>query len=101
MRKSATSATVRFNLVFLQPLVAGSVVICPGIAHAYMGEQFINNVAMYVIAPVAFFMIIITLGAAMVKPDIAKHSGYVAIVAVVLFGVIKLGNQIINWMQAG
>ena len=89
------------NLLFLQVLVAGAVVICPDVAHAYMGEQFINNVAMYIIAPIAFFMIVITLGAAMVKPDIARTSGYVAVVAVVLFGVIKLGNQIINWMQAG
>lgn len=89
------------NLAFAQLLIAGALVICPDVAHAYMGEQFINNVAMYIIAPVAFFMIVITLGAAMVKPDIAKTTGYVAVVAVVLFGVIKLGNQVINWMQAG
>ena len=89
------------NLLFLQVLVAGAVVICPNVAHAYMGEQFINNTAMYIIAPIAFFMIVITLGAAMVRPDVAKTTGYVAVVSVVLFGVIKLGNQIINWMQAG
>ena len=92
---------LNLNLLFLQVLVAGAVVICPDVAHAYMGEQFINNVAMYIIAPIAFFMIVITLGAAMVRPDVAKTTGYVAVVAVVLFGVIKLGNQIINWMQAG
>jgi hypothetical protein len=82
-----------------QLFVFAMVAICPNVAHAYMGQEFLNNVASYVIAPIALFMIVITLGAAMVKPDIAKSTGYVAVVAVALFGIIKLGGNIVTWLQ--
>ena len=45
-------------------------------------------------------LIIITIGAAMVKPDMAKTAGYVALVAVVLLALMKGGGAVLDSLNS-
>ena len=75
--------------------------VYPCVAQAYMGQATLEWVSLTILAPLAFLLIIITIVAAFVKPDIAKQAGYIAIIAVVLLALIKGGGAIINTLQAG
>lgn len=72
----------------------------PSLADAYMGQQVLTWAATNILGPLAFLMIIITVVAAFVKPDLVKQAGYTAILAVVLFLLIRFGNDIISKLQA-
>ncbi len=84
-----------------QLMLFGALVFYPCVAQAYMGQATLEWVSMTIIAPLAFLLIIITIVAAFVKPDVAKQAGYIAIIAVVLLALIKGGGAIINTLQAG
>lgn len=72
--------------------------LLPALAQAYMGEQVIGFAKTYIVAPMAVIMIIITIGAAMFKPEAAKQAGYVALVAVVLFLLMAQAGNLMNLM---
>ncbi len=84
-----------------QLVLLGVLVVYPCVAQAYMGQATLEWVSMTIIAPLAFLLIVITIVAAFVKPDVAKQAGYIAIIAVVLLALIKGGGAIINTLQAG
>lgn len=84
-----------------QLMLFAGLTIYPCVAQAYMGQATLEWVSMTIIAPLAFLLIIITIVAAFVKPDIAKQAGYIAIIAVVLLALIKGGGAIINTLQVG
>jgi hypothetical protein len=74
--------------------------LVPAFAHAYMGGTVVNFARDWIIAPLAVIMIIITIGAAMFKPEAAKQAGYVAIVAVVLFLLMAQADTIIGAIKS-
>lgn len=83
-----------------QMLVLVALAIYPQVAHAYMGQQIIEFTANRIVGPIALFLIIITIGAAMVKPDMAKTAGYVALVAVVLLALMKGGGAVLDSLNS-
>lgn len=91
----------RTRVALGQLMLFAALVVYPCVAQAYMGQATLEWVSMTIIAPLAFLLIIITIVAAFVKPDIAKQAGYIAIIAVVLLALIKGGGAIINTLQAG
>ncbi len=84
-----------------QLVLFGGLVVYPCVAQAYMGQATLEWVSLTILAPLAFLLIIITIVAAFVKPDIAKQAGYIAIIAVILLALVKGGGAIINTLQAG
>ena len=84
-----------------QLMLFAGLAVYPCVAQAYMGQATLEWVSMTIIAPLAFLLIIITIVAAFVKPDVAKQAGYIAIIAVVLLALVKGGGAIINTLQAG
>ncbi len=78
-----------------------ALLVYPRVAQAYMGQATLEWVGMTIIAPLAFLLIIVTIVAAFVKPDVAKHAGYIAIIAVVLLALIKGGGAVIGALQGG
>ena len=93
--------TLKIRAPLGQLVLFAGVAVYPCIAHAYMGQATLEWVSMTIIAPLAFLLIIITIVAAFVKPDVAKQAGYIAIIAVVLLALVKGGGAIINTLQAG
>ncbi len=91
----------KIRVVLGQLVLFAALVVYPCVAQAYMGQATLEWVSMTIIAPLAFLLIIITIVAAFVKPDVAKQAGYIAIIAVVLLALIKGGGAIINTLQAG
>ncbi len=75
-------------------------VIVPAMAQAYMGETVVTWARNYIVGPLAVLMIIITVGTALIKPEVAKQAGYVTIVAVVLFLIMAEAGNIIGALQA-
>jgi hypothetical protein len=84
-----------------QLMLFAALVVYPCAAQAYMGQATLEWVGMTIIAPLAFLLIIVTIVAAFVKPDVAKHAGYIAIIAVVLLALIKGGGALIGALQGG
>ena len=78
-----------------------ALVVYPCVAQAYMGQATLEWVGMTVIAPLAFLLIIVSIVAAFVKPDVAKQAGYIEIIAVVLLALIKGGGAVISALQGG
>jgi multisubunit Na+/H+ antiporter MnhB subunit len=89
------------SMMLAQLVLLGACLVYPCAAQAYMGQATLEWVSMTILAPLAFLLIIITIVAAFVKPDVAKQAGYIAIIAVVLLALIKGGGAIINTLQAG
>ena len=84
-----------------QLMLFAALSVYPRAAQAYMGQATLEWVGMTIIAPLAFLLIIVTIVAAFVKPDVAKHAGYIAIIAVVLLALIKGGGAVISALQGG
>lgn len=81
-------------LVALAPL--------PALAQATMpGQQLLLFARNYIIAPIALFAIVITGVAAFIRPEMIKASGYIAIIAVVLFFLLANADRVLQVMRAG
>ncbi len=89
------------RVVLGQLMLFAGLAVYPCVTQAYMGQATLEWVSMTIIAPLAFLLIVITIVAAFVKPDVAKQAGYIAIIAVVLLALVKGGGAIINTLQAG
>jgi hypothetical protein len=73
-----------------------AVIMYPELAHAYMGQQFLQAITSTYLAPIAFFVIIGSVASYMFAP---QHGGTilkVLIGIIVLFAVIKGGNSIVG-----
>ncbi len=74
----------------------------PALAQATMpGQQLLLFARNYIIAPIALFAIVITGVAAFVRPEMIKTTGYVAIIAVILYFLIANADRILQVMRAG
>ncbi len=65
------------------------------------GQQLLLFARNYIIAPIALFAIVITGVAAFVRPEMIKTTGYVAIIAVILYFLIANADRILQVMRAG
>ncbi len=69
--------------------------LVPAPAAAVMGASIVTFVQTNIVGPLAVLMILITIGAALFKPEFAKTAGYVAIVTAVLFLLMtQYGNVV-------
>ena len=79
----------------LAPLpAAAQVADMPG----YQLLQFARN---YIIAPIALFAIVISGVAAFVRPEMIKTTGYVAIIAVILYFLLANADRVLQVLRAG
>ena len=74
----------------------------PALAQASMpGQQLLLFARNYIIAPIALFAIVITGVAAFIRPEMIKATGYVAIIAVILYFLLANADRILQVMRAG
>jgi hypothetical protein len=65
------------------------------------GQQLLQFARNYIIAPLALFSIVITGVAAFIRPEMIKTTGYVAIIAVVLYFLLANADRLLQVMRAG
>jgi len=65
------------------------------------GQQLLQFARSYIIAPIALFAIVITGVAALIRPDVIRTSGYIAIIAVVLYFLLANADRVLQVMRAG
>ena len=92
---AVAAAVTVVAVLALAPLPAvAQVADMPG----YQLLQFARN---YIIAPIALFAIIISGVAAFVRPEMIRTTGYVAIIAVVLYFLLANADRVLQVMRAG
>ncbi len=91
-------------------ILAGQVLVLIGIAAApelalaqatMPGQQLLLFARNYIIAPIALFAIVITGVAAFIRPDLIKTTGYIAIIAVILFFLLANADRLLQVLRAG
>ncbi len=91
-------------------LVAGQVLVLVAIAAApelalaqatMPGQQLLLFARNYIIAPIALFAIVVSGVAAFVRPDLIKATGYIAIIAVVLYFLLANADRVLQALRAG
>ncbi len=65
------------------------------------GRQLLQFARTYIIAPIALFAIVISAVAAFIRPEMIKATGYVAIIAVVLYFLLANADRLLQVMRAG
>jgi len=65
------------------------------------GQQLLQFARNYIIAPIALFAIIISGVAAFIRPEMIKVTGYVAIIAVILYFLLANADRLLQVMRAG
>ena len=65
------------------------------------GQQLLQFAKSYIIAPIALFAIVVSGVAAFIRPDLIRTSGYIAIIAVVLYFILGNASQILQVLRAG
>ena len=91
-------------LVAGQILVLVAIAAAPELAFAQAtmpGQQLLLFARNYIIAPIALFAIIISGVAAFVRPEMIRTTGYVAIIAVVLYFLLANADRLLQVMRAG
>ncbi len=87
-----------------QVLVLVAIVAAPELALAQAtmpGQQLLLFARNYIIAPIALFAIVVTGVAAFVRPDLIKATGYIAIIAVVLYFLLANADRVLQALRAG
>jgi len=92
---TVAAAVVLVAVVALAPL--------PALAQSadMPGQQLLQFARNYIIAPIALFAIIISGVAAFIRPEMIKSTGYVAIIAVVLYFLLANADRLLQVMRAG
>jgi hypothetical protein len=85
----------------VQAIWAVALLLTPGIAAAQqaIGQSLVLWVRNNIVGPLAILLIIVTLVAAFVKPDIAKTTGYIAIMAVVVIFLMSMYPSLVTLFQ--
>ena len=65
------------------------------------GQQLLQFARTYIIAPLALFAIVISAVAAFIRPEAIKTSGYVAVIAVVLYFLLANADRLLQALRAG
>jgi hypothetical protein len=97
----ATSQPLRLTARILLALAAAA---GPNLALAQAtmpGQQLLLFARNYIIAPIALFAIVLSGVAAFVRPDLIKTTGYIAIIAVILFFLLANADRLLQVLRAG
>src|SRR5512138_829411 len=81
-----------------------AVVVVPELAFAQAtmpGQQLLTFAKNFIIAPIALFAIVISGVAAFVRPDLIKTTGYIAIIAVILYFLLANADRLMQAIRAG
>ncbi len=85
--------------------VAILLVVSPDVAQAQAadmpGQQLLQFARNYIIAPVALFAIVISGVAAFIRPEMIRVSGYIAIIAVILYFLLANADRLLQVLRAG
>ena len=65
------------------------------------GQQLLTFPKNFIIAPIALFAIVISAVAAFVRPDLIKTTGYIAIIAVILYFLLANADRLMQAIRAG
>jgi hypothetical protein len=65
------------------------------------GAQLLDFARNFIIAPIALFAIVISGVAAFIRPDMIKTTGYIAIIAVILYFLLANADRLLQVMRAG
>ena len=81
-----------------------AIVVTPELALAQAtmpGQQLLTFAKNFIIAPIALFAIVISGVAAFIRPDLIKTTGYIAIIAVILFFLLANADRLMQAIRAG
>ncbi len=65
------------------------------------GQQLLTFAKNFIIAPIALFAIVISGVAAFIRPDLIRTSGYIAIIAVILYFLLANADRLMQAIRAG
>lgn len=65
------------------------------------GQQLLTFAKNFIIAPIALFAIVISGVAAFIRPDLIKTTGYIAIIAVILYFLLANADRLMQAIRAG
>ena len=65
------------------------------------GQQLLAFAKNFIIAPLALFAIVISGVTAFVRPDLVKTTGYIAIIAVILYFLLANADRLMQAIRAG
>ena len=68
-------------------------------AQQAIGMTLVTWVRNNIVAPLAMLLIMVTIGAAFVRPEMAKGAGYIAIMAVVLLFIMSTYGTLVSMFQ--
>ena len=98
-RELDRSVTIAAQAAILVALVAVPEV---ALAQATMpGQQLLTFAKNFIIAPIALFAIVISAVADFVRPDLIKTTGYIAIIAVILYFLLANADRLMQAIRAG
>jgi cytochrome b561 len=81
-----------------------AIVAVPEVAFAQTtmpGQQLLTFAKNFIIAPIALFAIVISAVAAFVRPDLIRTTGYIAIIAVILYFLLANADRLMQAIRAG
>ena len=87
-----------------QVAIVAALVAVPELAFAQAtmpGQQLLTFAKNFIIAPIALFAIVISGVAAFVRPDLIKTTGYIAIIAVILYFLLANADRLMQAIRAG
>ncbi len=103
MTQSTPHPRDRFALAAQVALVV-AIAAAPELALAQStmpGQQLLTFAKNFIIAPLALFAIVISGVAAFVRPDLVKTTGYIAIIAVILYFLLANADRLLQAIRAG
>jgi hypothetical protein len=81
-----------------------AIVAVPELAFAQAtmpGQQLLTFAKNFIIAPIALFAIVISGVAAFIRPDLIRTTGYIAIIAVILYFLLANADRLMQAIRAG
>jgi hypothetical protein len=87
-----------------QVLVLVAIAAAPELALAQAtmpGQQLLLFAKNYIIGPLALFAIVVCGVTAFVRPDVIKTTGYIAIIAAVLYFLLANADRLLQAIRAG
>jgi len=99
-RRNPDSFAIAAAVAFVAVLVLAPL---PALAQSadMPGHQLLQFARNYIIAPIALFAIVISGVAAFIRPELIKSTGYVAIIAVILYFLLANADRLLQVMRAG
>ena len=87
------------SLVVLTALLFGSALANPALAYA--GQELLTWVADNIIFPLGIITLVLSLAAAMVRPDLVRSAVWATVICAIIFFVIRSAPQLQAAISAG